>query len=56
MTEQTYLFLELVRVILKVQFFDYVFFFYSLDIEEVILIVSEHFGGIIEVDSNHIIA
>jgi hypothetical protein len=56
MIEQAYLFLKFVGVVLKVKFFYDIFFFYSFNIEEVILIISEHFGGIVEVDSDHIIA
>lgn len=56
MVEQTDLLLQLVGIVLEVQLLDDVLLFYSFDVEEVILVIGEHFGGIVEVDSDHVIA
>jgi hypothetical protein len=55
MVEETDLFLEFIRMVLKVKPFDDILLLDSLNVEKVLLVVSQHFGGIVEIDSNHIV-
>ena len=56
MVEQAHLFLQLKGVVLKVVLFNDVLSLDSFDVVEEVLAMSEHLGGVVEVDANHVVA
>ena len=55
MVEQTHFFLELVGVVFEVVLLNDVLPLYSLNVVEEVLAICQHFCGVVEVDSNHVV-
>lgn len=53
--EETDFFLQLIRVIFEIYFFQDVFFLDSLNVVKIVFIIGQHFSWVIEVYPNHII-